>query len=117
MVRCRLRIRRPLATAPLSFTWIEDYEWLKRYPLRKHPDGSMAGLTEAIPWVMSDGDDLGHTQISNRKAISAGLKFRPVMTSARDTIAWRASDAVPAALRKQPRYVLTADEERAMLIA
>ena len=101
----------------MTFTWIEDYEWLKQYPLRKRPDGSMAGLTEAIPWVMPDGDDLGHTQISNRKAIAAGLRFRPLLTTARDTIAWRESDAVPAALKKQPRYVLTPDEERAMLIA
>ena len=108
---------RPLATAPVNFTWIEDYEWLKKYPWRKRPDGSMAGPTEAIPWVMSEGDELGHTQISNRKAIAAGLKFRPLLTTARDTIAWRESSAVPPSLRKQPRYVLTPDEERAMLDA
>ena len=112
-----LEALRPLATAPVSLTWIEDYAWLKQYPLRKQPDGSTTGLTEAIPWVMPDGDDLGHTQISNRKAIAAGLRFRPLLTTARDTIAWRESDAVPAALKKQPRYVLTADEERTMLLA
>lgn len=108
---------RPLATTPVTFTWIEDYEWLRNYPLRKRPDGTTTGVTEAIPWVMPVGDDLGHTQISNRKAIAAGLKFRPLLTTARDTIAWRESDAVPAALKKQPRYVLTAEEERAMLAA
>jgi 2'-hydroxyisoflavone reductase len=108
---------RPLATTPVSFTWIDNYEWLKQYPLRKLPDGSMTGLTEAIPWVMPQGDDLGHTQISNRKAIAAGLKFRPLLTTARDTLAWRESDAVPPALKKQPRYVLSPDEERAMLLA
>ncbi|HWI19006.1 MAG TPA: NAD-dependent epimerase/dehydratase family protein [Vicinamibacterales bacterium] len=108
---------RPLATAPVSFTWIEDYGWLKAYPLRKSADGKMTGLTYSIPWVMSEGDELGHTQISNGKAIAAGLKFRPLLTTARDTIAWRTSDAVPEALRKQPRYVLTPEQEQALLAA
>ena len=75
------------------------------------------GLTEAIPWVMADGDELGHMRISNRKALAAGLTFRPLLTTARDTLAWRHGDAVPEALRKQPRYVLTAEQERAILEA
>ena len=108
---------RPLATAPLTFTWIEDYEWLKQYPLRKTADGKTAGLTYSVPWVMSEGDELGHTQISNRKAIAAGLKFRPLLTTARDTIRWRESNDVPEALRKQPRYVLTPEQEQAVLTA
>jgi 2'-hydroxyisoflavone reductase len=108
----------PLATGPLTFTWIEDYEWLKRYPLRQPPPaGESAGLTEAVPWVMPEGDDLGHMRISNRKAQAAGLSFRPLLTTARDTIAWRESAAVPDALKQKPRYVLTPEQERAMLDA
>lgn len=108
---------RPLATSPVTYTWIEDYAWLKAYPLRKSAEGKVSGLDYSIPWVMSEGDELGHTQISNRKAIEAGLKFRPLLTTARDTIAWRASDAVPEALRKQPRYVVTPEQEQAILAA
>lgn len=108
---------KPLAESPVTFTWIEDYAWLKQYPLRKTADGAVSGLTEAIPWVMPEGDDLGHTQINNRKAIAAGLTFRPLLTTARDTIAWRTSGAVPAALKKQPRYVMTPEQEQAMLAA
>jgi 2'-hydroxyisoflavone reductase len=108
---------RPLANTPVSFTWIEDYAWLKQYPLRQTPDGRTSGLTYAVPWVMSEGDNLGHVQISNRKAIAAGLKFRPLLTTARDTIAWRKSDAVPEALAKEPRYVLTPEQEQAILAA
>ena len=107
----------PLARSPLTLTWIEDYAWLKRYPLRKNADGTTAGLTYAVPWTMAEGEDLGHMQISNRKAKAAGLTFRPLLTTARDTIAWRESDAVPAALKKQPRYVLTAEQERDILAA
>lgn len=108
---------RPLATAPVTYTWIEDYAWLKAYPLRKSADGKVSGLDYSIPWVMSEGDELGHTQISNKKAIAAGLKFRPLLTTARDTIAWRASNAVPEALRKQPRYVVSPEQEQAILAA
>jgi 2'-hydroxyisoflavone reductase len=108
---------RPLATAPVTFTWIDDYEWLKKYPLRKNANGTMSGLTYSVPWVLPEGDELGHQQVSNRKAIAAGLRFRPLLTTARDTITWRASAAVPEALRKQPRYVVTPEQEQAILAA
>ncbi len=106
---------RPLASGPLSYVWIDDYEWLKQYPLREPSDDDTTGLTYAIPWVMAEGHDLGHMRISNRKAIGTGLTFRPLLTTARDTLEWRQSPAVPAALREQPRFVLTAEQERAML--
>ena len=66
---------------------------------------------------MADGPELGHMRISNRKALAAGLTYRPLSTTARDTLAWRQRDAVPEALRKQPRYVMAAEQERAMLAA
>jgi hypothetical protein len=66
---------------------------------------------------MAEGEDLGHMRISNRKALASGLTLRPLLTTARDTLRWRESDAVPEALRKQPRYVLTSEQERAVLAA
>ncbi len=54
---------------------------------------------------------------SNRKALVSGLTYRPLLTTARDTLAWRQSEAVPEALRKQPRYVMTAEQERAIVVA
>jgi 2'-hydroxyisoflavone reductase len=108
---------RPLSAGPLSYTWIEDYAWLRAYPLRTPRPGQAPGLTEAIPWVMAEGDELGHMRIDAGKARAAGLTFRPLLTTARDTIAWRSSPAVPDALRNQPRFVLTAEQEAAMLAA
>ncbi len=107
----------PLAPASSSWTWIEDYDWLETYPLSKGRDGTTRGLTYAIPWVMVEGDALGHMQIDGRKAAAAGLTCRPLLETARDTVAWRSSDAVPQALRDQPRYVMTAEQEQAMLAA
>ena len=66
---------------------------------------------------MPDGTELGHIRISNRKALAAGLTYRPPLTTARYTLAWRQSEAVPEALRKQPRYVVSAEQEGAMLTA
>lgn len=107
----------PLAPAGTRYTWVEDYAWLKAYPLRKASPGDPGGLIEAIPWVMADGDELGHMRISNRKALAAGLTYRPLLETARDTLAWRQSEAAPEALRKQARYVMTEEQERAILAA
>jgi 2'-hydroxyisoflavone reductase len=105
----------PMAAPDTTCTWIEDHAFLKAYPLRPKTADDPGGLTEAIPWVMPDGDELGHVRISNRKALASGLTFRPLLTTARDTLAWRQSAAVPEALRITPRYVLTGEQERAML--
>jgi len=107
----------PLARTPITFTWIEDYAWLRAYPLRTSPNGRTSGLTYSVPWVMQEGNSLGHTRIDNRKAVAAGLKCRPLLETGRDTVAWRASDSVPAAIRNQPQYVLTDEQERAILAA
>ncbi|HSJ13713.1 MAG TPA: NAD-dependent epimerase/dehydratase family protein [Longimicrobiales bacterium] len=102
---------------PLSWTWIEDYEWLKQYPLRRNADGTTEGLIYSVPWILPEGDELGHMRIDGRRALAAGLSPRPLADTARDTLAWRASDAVPEALRNQPRYVLTPEQERMVLEA
>lgn len=107
----------PMAAPGTRFTWIDDYAWLKAYRLRTATADDPGGLTEVIPWVMAEGDELGHMRIDGRKARAAGLTCRPLLTTARDTLAWRRSDAVPEALRAQPRYVLTEAQEGAMLAA
>jgi len=107
----------PLAPRGTTETWIENYAWLKAYPLRTPTPGDPGGLIEAIPWVMAEGDELGHMRISNRRALAAGLTCRPLLTTARDTLAWRRSGAVPEALRLKPRYVMTEEQERAILAA
>ena len=112
-----LETLRPLAATPVTYTWMDDYAWLKAYPLKKTADSKTEGLIESIPWVMAEGDDLGHMRIDVRKAVAAGLTYRPLMTTARDTIAWRTSAAVPDALKKQPRYVVTPEQEQAILAA
>jgi 2'-hydroxyisoflavone reductase len=106
-----------LTSAPLSWTWVEDYEFLKTFAYRKTQQGQDVHLTYAVPWVMVDGEDLGHMRIDNSRALAAGLTFRPLAETAMDTIAWRSSSAVPENLRTTPRYVLNAEQEQAILAA
>ncbi|MGE0815525.1 MAG: NAD-dependent epimerase/dehydratase family protein [Vicinamibacterales bacterium] len=107
----------PLAAPGTSYTWIGDYAWLKAYPLRPKTADDPGGLVEAIPWVMADGDELGHMRIANAKAVGTGLTYRALLATARDTLAWRQSEAAPEALRTRPRYVMTPEQERAILAA
>jgi 2'-hydroxyisoflavone reductase len=104
-------------SVPLTWTWVDDYDWLKNYPLRTLENGATEGLLEAVPWIMVDGDELGHMRIDGRRALAAGLTPRPLADTARDTLQWRQSDQVPAALRERPRYVLTPEQEAALLQA
>jgi len=45
--------------------------WLKKYPLRTPAADDPGGLTEAIPWVMADGTELGHMRISDEPFVES----------------------------------------------
>jgi 2'-hydroxyisoflavone reductase len=106
-----------ITPAVLTWTWIEDHAWLRRYPFRTLPSGEHIGYTYSVPWIIPEGENLGHMQIDASRAIAAGLDFRALATTARDTLHWRESELVPEPLRRQPRYVLNDTEERRLLDA
>ena len=83
---------------------VDDYDFLEAH-----------GIDAAVPWVMLKGNDLGHQSISNGKAVAAGLGFRPVEESLKDTLAWWPT--VPEARRAAPRFALTAEAEAKALAA
>ncbi|MCI0436353.1 MAG: NAD-dependent epimerase/dehydratase family protein [Gemmatimonadetes bacterium] len=97
---------RAATTAETTWTWIEDYEFLEQQRLRF-----------AIPWLMLTPDYLGSAQISNARAIAAGLRFRSLADTVEAILAWWASGAVPEERRASPRFVLTRDREREILDA
>lgn len=101
----------------VEWVWIEDYEFLRSYPLNRAQDGSTSGLTAAIPWLLPEGDMAGVSLMSNEAAVAAGLRYRPLAVTARDTIDWWKSDAVPEERRQSPRFVLDAEREAAMILA
>jgi len=81
-----------------KFTWVDDYDFLAAH-----------GIDEAISWARLAGNDDGMMSIDNDKAISAGLAFRPLATTVRDTLAWWPS--VPALRREHPKFAITPEKE------
>jgi len=91
-----------------TFTWA-DAAFLEKHKVRPWMD---------LPvWVPAQGEMAGMSGVSNAKAMARGLKFRPVMDTARDTLTW--FNGLPperqAELRK--RAGLTPEREREVLAA
>jgi 2'-hydroxyisoflavone reductase len=89
-----------------TLTWIEDYAFLEQQR-----------LTYAIPWLMPTGPNLGAARINIEAAKAAGLTFRPMETTVKDTLAWWHSSAVTDQRRTSPRFVLTPQREAEILAA
>jgi 2'-hydroxyisoflavone reductase len=89
-----------------SFTWVstEFLEANKIAPWRDLP-----------VWIPSQDGEVGFTQISCAKAIKAGLAFRPVAATAKDTLAWYKS--LPEDRRGKLGAGISADKEKELLAA
>lgn len=92
--------------APVEFTWVDDYDFLKE----QH-------LFFATPWVLLDGPELGYTSINIDKALAHGLKFRSLAETHLDVRDWWLSDRVPAQRKENTRFPLTAEREAEILAA
>jgi 2'-hydroxyisoflavone reductase len=79
-------------------TFVDDYEFLEAH-----------GIVDAVPWVMLKGNDLGHLSARNDRSVAAGLRFRPLATTAQDTLAWWPT--VPEARRSAPGFSITPELE------
>lgn len=81
---------------------VDDYDFLKGHQIEY-----------AIPWSMLQGNDDGMMSIRVLKAIDAGLRYRPVEETLRDTLAWWPS--VPQERRDKPQFSITPDIEKQAL--
>ena len=90
--------------ANVRYTFVDDYDFLAAHRIE-----------EAIPWAMLEGNDYGMMSISNEKAIAAGLSFRPLGATLRDTLAWWPT--VPEQRRTAPRFAITPEQEAKALAA
>ena len=88
-----------------TFTWVSsDF-------LEKH---EVAPWKDLPVWVPNDGE-VGFTQISSAKAIAAGLTFRSVAATAKDTLAW--FKTLPEDRRGKLQAGITMDKEKELLAA
>ncbi len=70
---------RSVTTTPASFTWV-DTDFLGEQRVR--------GWSEMPVWVAPSPETLGFSTYDCSKAIAAGLTFRPLAETARDTLDW-----------------------------
>jgi 2'-hydroxyisoflavone reductase len=66
-------------------------------------------------WVSDGPENAGFSRISNARAISKGLTFRPLAETARDTLDW--FKALPAERRAKMLAGLSQEREKAVLAA
>jgi len=97
---------RAVTAKPVRWVWADDYEFLRAQRLRY-----------AIPWLLPEGDSLGAARIANRRALAAGLTFRPLAVTVRDTLDWWYSPLVSDDRRQHARFVLTPEREAEILAA
>lgn len=88
--------------AKVKYVYVDDYDFLIAHKIE-----------EAIPWALLKGNDYGMMSIKNDRAIGAGLSFRPLAATVRDTLAWWPT--VPATRREKPRFSITPEQERQAL--
>ena len=99
-----LEAARGALNANVTYTWVDDYAFLEQHK-----------ISAAIPWAMLSGNDDGMMSIRNDRAVAAGLTFRPLAMTVRDTLAWWPS--VPQARRDKPRFAITTEQEKEALAA
>jgi 2'-hydroxyisoflavone reductase len=66
-------------------------------------------------WIPAQGDEAGAGRLSNAKALAAGLSYRPLAQTVRDTLAYW--ESLPAERRAAPRAGLSPAREAEVLAA
>lgn len=97
---------RAVTTSDASFTWVPQ-EFLIEQQVR--------GWSDLPVWVPNREDNAGWSRVSIQRALDAGLTFRPLATTAHDTLEWWKS--LPQERRDNPVTGLTAEREREVLAA
>ena len=97
----------PPPGSPATFTWVDQKFLLDR---------EVKPWSEIPMWIPNSPADAGFMRTSNAKALAAGLKLRPVVETARDTLEWfRGGQKDPASYPWKAG--LTAERERSILDA
>jgi 2'-hydroxyisoflavone reductase len=95
---------RATSSAPVRWTWVEDYGFLEEQ-----------GVFYAIPWILPAGNNLGSQRIDVSRARAAGLTWRPMAVTARDTLDWYRT--LSPEERAEPPMAITPEREREILEA
>lgn len=95
---------RAISSTEVRWTWIDDYAFLEEH-----------GVFYAIPWILPTGNNLGSQRIDVSRARAAGLTYRPIAVTARDTLDWYRT--LSPEERADPPMAITPEHEREVLEA
>jgi 2'-hydroxyisoflavone reductase len=105
-MRTMLEACQPAAGPAAPLTWV-PWPFLEKEKVE--PWGDMP------VWIPAGGPESGMSQVSIARAVAAGLRFRPLGETARDTLSWW--NGLPAERRAKPRAGLSRERERQVLSA
>ena len=105
-MRAMLDACQPAAGPKAALTWVPTAFLEKE---KVEPWGDMP------VWIPAGGPESGMSQVSIARALAAGLRFRPLPDTARDTLAWW--DGLPAERRARPRAGISREREKQVLAA
>jgi nucleoside-diphosphate-sugar epimerase len=97
---------RRVTASDAEFTWVTSDFLVER---------GLVDSRELPIWSPPAGDALGAALVSSARAVARGLRFRPLETTIRDTLAWHATR--PASERDALRAGFSAAQEREVLAA
>jgi 2'-hydroxyisoflavone reductase len=108
-----LPFREVVATARAAAGSSQEVVWVAEDFLEKQ---GVAPWSDLPMWIPAKGEYAGFGTMSNRRAIAAGLQFRPIADTARDTHAW--VKALPADEPAKKRSSgISRDREAAVIAA
>jgi len=93
-----------------TLTWV-DAAFLDQHDVRS--------WSELPMWFDAKGDMAGFGTMSNARAVAAGLTFRPILDTAKDTLAWLDTlpESIPEDKRKRMRSSGLARDKEAKVLA
>ena len=91
---------RAVVSNEISFTWV-DAEFLSKHEVR--PWGEMTA------WLPPVGEYAGFSMLDNSRSVAAGLEYRPLAVTAKDTLDWWWT--LPEERRAEPQAGLAAEKE------
>jgi 2'-hydroxyisoflavone reductase len=108
-----LPFREVVETAKVAAGSSQDVVWVAEDFLEKQ---GVQPWSDLPMWIPAKGEYAGFGRMSNQRAIAAGLRFRPIADTARDTHAW--VKALPAdAPAKKRSSGISRDREAAVIAA
>ncbi len=99
-------IRAVTSNLEISFTWV-DADFLSEH--------EVLAWSEMTSWVPPRGEMAGFSSFANTRAVAAGLEFRPLAMTAKDTLDWWAT--LPEERTASPRAGLDPEKEKRVLAA